>query len=88
MNNCQSTRSAGHALGMKIFNNFKEKLKSETIIEAIKSLVGTEERNKVYAILDVARKKEFYHIFDPDKHRDNAYIFEQIHRDKWFPELP
>jgi hypothetical protein len=64
------------------------KSKSQSIIEAIKSLVGTDERNKVYAILDAARKKEFYHIFDPDKHRDNAYIFEQIHREKWYPELP
>jgi hypothetical protein len=62
--------------------------KSQSIIETIKSLVGTDERNKVYAILDAARKKEIYHIFDQDKHRDDAYLFEQIHREKWFPELP
>ncbi len=64
------------------------KLKSETIIKTIKSLVGNDENNKVYAVLDAARKKDIYHILDPDKHRDEAYIFEQIHREKWFPELP
>ena len=64
------------------------KIQSETIIEVIKSLVRTDKRNKVYGILDSARKKEIYHILDPDRHRDQAYIFEQIHREKWFPELP
>ncbi len=64
------------------------KPKPENIIRTIKSLIETDSRAKVYAVLDAARKKEIYHILDPDKHRDEAYIFEQIHRDKWFPELP
>jgi hypothetical protein len=60
----------------------------QTIIKNIRPLVEGLSGGRLYAILDSARNQNIYNVLDPKRKRDQAYIFEKIDPEKWFPDLP